>query len=361
VGDPNQLRHISFLSKYRQLIIGNDYGMDEKDIEKYDYRNKSILDVVSENIKKQSRVFMLDEHFRSLPQIVNFSNNEFYNGSMKIMTEKPQHRKSVPLEVKKCNGKRNSKGINEAEAKVAIELIKEIITSEQDLDKSMSHSIGILSPFRNQVDYIYEKIVKNFTLNQMEKHNILAGTAYTFQGEERDIMILSFGVDHKSHRNVFYFISKSDVLNVSITRARTHQIVCTSVDPKMIKEDLLFRRYLEYVFSVSQVDKSSSSSGEKIHDHFLKDVIAELKKLGIIHYPAYSIAGLTIDIVIEYDNRTFGIDLIGCPGIFEDSFSLDRYKMYFRAGLQIIPLEYSGWYFSKERCINKIKEIILYE
>ncbi|MCP4132915.1 MAG: hypothetical protein GY754_18265 [bacterium] len=359
VGDPNQLRHISFLSKYRQFVIGNEYSLGEEEIKTLDYRNKSILDFVSESLKDKKDIFFLDEHYRSLPEIIAFSNSEFYNNSLRIMTEKPRSVNTGAIEIIPCKGTRDREGINEEEAKQVIKKISEIAAYEKDLDRSMSRTVGVLSPFRAQVDYIYQKLLKKFSIGTLEKHGILVGTAYTFQGEERDIMLLSFTVDAESHMNTYRFLSKDDILNVSITRARVKQYLYISFEPEMVKKEYLVRKYLEYVTSHS----GNRAAGERdlvVHDEFMREVREEFTGLNIDVFPAYEIAGLTIDLVIEHNNITYGIDLVGYPGEFVESFSLERYNMYYRAGLKILPLSYSAWCFNKEDCIDEIIKKIEY-
>jgi hypothetical protein len=68
---------------------------------------------------------------------------------------------------------------------------------------------------------------------------------------------------------------------------------------------------------------------------------------------------MKIDIVIESAGRTIGIDLIGYPGKFERSFSLERYKMFHRAGLTIFPLTYSFWKLKREECFAEIRRLVL--
>ncbi len=356
VGDPNQLRHISFLSRYRQQVIGAGYNMTPKDIDKIDFREKSILDLTEGMIKRQKNIHLLNEHFRSLPQIISFSNDQFYNNALRIMTEKPQHTSGNAVGVIHCNGTRDKRGVNKIEAEEIIRRIGEIIFREKKFDVSMSQTIGVLSPFRDQVDYIYNRLTKNFPLEKLEKHNVLAGTAHTFQGEERDIMFLSLAVDNESHRNTFHFLSKEDVLNVAITRARVRQYVCVSINPQNIHRGLLIRRYLEHISAGTEPVEAEKDE----HDIFVKEVSAALEGLGIKVFPAFEIAGMAIDLVMEYDNITCGIDLIGCPGVFEDSFSLERYRMYYRAGLTIIPLAYSSWFTKRDECIEMLKNKIGY-
>ncbi|MCP4131696.1 MAG: AAA family ATPase [bacterium] len=361
VGDPNQLRHISFLSRYQQFLIGAEQGLRDSEVEDLDYRNKSILDLANERIKAHKHIQFLDEHFRSLPRVIEFSNNHFYNNSLRIMTGKPGLRDHTAIEVVRCKGTRTKQGVNKEECEAILAMIKKIVKEQKNLDPQMSQSIGILFPFRDQVDYMYKALMNSFPIDTIEKHSMLVGTAYTFQGEERDTMFISFAVDNTSHKNTHYFISKPDVLNVSITRARVKQYVFLSIDPGTIGQDLLFRSYVEYALEVNREHEREKEKerGENF-DVFLEDVIAALKLPGVRLYPAYEIAGLTIDLVIEYKHKTCGIDLIGYPGEFGESFSLDRYKMYYRAGLQIVPLSYSEWCFHKDTSLDEIKKSIGY-
>lgn len=88
-GDPRQLRHLSFLPRERQRAIGTQWGLNAAELEMYDYREKSILDLMNDSIASQHQVAFLNEHFRSRPPIIAFSNRHFYQGNLKIMTSRP--------------------------------------------------------------------------------------------------------------------------------------------------------------------------------------------------------------------------------------------------------------------------------
>jgi hypothetical protein len=171
-------------------------------------------------------------------------------------------------------------------------------------------------------------------------------------------MFISFAIDNESHRNTHSFISKEDILNVSITRARVKQYIMLSIDKNNISKDSLLRRYINYIEEFDFRKTQNINKEIEIHDEFMNEVTGKLKTLGATIYPAYEIAGLTIDIVITIKNKNWGIDLIGCPGIFKDAFPMERYRMYERAELPIIPLEYSQWLLNREVCFEKIRELI---
>lgn len=345
-GDPNQLRHISFLSKAKQAEFLSKYDMAET--AEYDYRNTSILDLFAEKIQSQENVVFLNEHYRSLPDIISFSNREFYDSRLKIMTEKPINYKKRPVIFQYCkNGKRDPAGYNDIETKQIIEKLRHI-TESQELAPP---SIGILSPFRKQVDHISSEILKNFSLDTINRYNILVGTAHSFQGEERDIMFLSLSVDVDSHSASFRFIDNPNVFNVAITRAKSKQYIIHSIEKHHLKPGSMLHKFFDYY--QNSVSKQLETDSD-IFDNFAKEVCEMLNKHDIYTQVGLSIAGHTMDIVANNDNKAIGIDLIGFPGDFAEAYTLERYKMFNRAGMKVIPLPYSNWINSREESIQYV-------
>lgn len=354
-GDPNQLRHVSFLSQARQKLLQQQHDLENYPVEKLNYRKNSILDLVSDSIQDQQQVVFLDEHYRSLPAIIRFSNAQFYSNNLRIMTARPDRPENEGLEMISCKGQRNDKGYNEKEAGMLIAHIERLIDEQVNLNATVCDSIGILSPLRNQVDYMQTQVQERLDYGAIAKHRITVGTAYSFQGEERDIMFISLAVDDQSHPSALYHINKPDVFNVSITRARVRQYVYFSIDPKNLKTDSLLRQYLDGQGFTHQEEQTS-----KTRDRFLEEVIRELDRLNLPYWPAYPVAGLTIDLITQYQGKSYGIDLIGYPGVYQEAFSLERYKMLQRAGLNTFALPYTYWQADKEACLYELLSTIGY-
>ena len=335
-GDTNQLRHISFLSVSQ--ILGFQKKFAIPDDASFNYRKKSLLDFVLEKTNSNEQITLLDEHYRSLPEIINFSNQKIYHNSLRIMTQTPfnSNKKSVFLE--QVNGCQNVKGVNELEVKTIINKIKVIIEEQAQLNKKDVSSIGILCPFREQTNFLAKKLKTEISLENIKKHVIQLGTPYHFQGEEKDIMLLSFVVDNNSHHASFNYLNKEDVFNVAVTRARYQQYLYVSVSPKILKEDTLFANYLRS-FSKNEAIKNE----EVVSDSFSDEVVEYLQKQGCHTFLSFNIAGLFIDILIEVNQKYFGIDLIGYPGNFKEAFSLERYKIMHRVDIPIIPISYISW------------------
>lgn len=349
VGDSKQLRHLSFLSGDQQRKFAEQYEVNHLPQKKIDYRNSSLLDLVSSSLGSQEQVHFLDEHYRSMPDIIAFSNQRFYENRLKVMTANPISKKEKAVFQYNLAGTRNEKGQNSVEASAILNCINTIINKELTLSKKLCQSIGILSPFRAQVTLLRSMISKSITAQNIRRHQLLIGTPHQFQGEERDLMFLSFAVDKNTHPSTYLYLNRSDVFNVSITRARLAQYLFFSVSPQELPSKYLLTQYLQETKETRTVDDSKESE----EDEFMKEVISVLKEWNIQEvFPNYSIAGIEVDLVVVYQEKTFCIDLVGYPGDFEDSWPVNRIKLMSRIGIQTLTLPYTAWYTNKAKTMD---------
>ncbi len=346
VGDPKQLRHVSFISRSLQYGLARKYQLEDQYV---DYRTTSILDWVMERITQQDQVVFLNEHYRSKPKIISYSNQQFYNEALAVMTTLETIHADDSLELIHVDGKRDPKGHNAEEAELIIQKIKSIIKEEQNLTVELAQTMGVLSPFKDQVEYIARMISQEIDITDIQKHEIACGTAYSFQGEERDIMLLSFAVDEGSHHAAFHHLNKEDVFNVSITRARSLQLVYVSFSESFDPGPNL-KRYLSHI-----KNKQIPEARDEGRDLFVDQVRSGLAGGEMECWVNYSVGGLTIDLLVKSkQGKLFGINLIGYPGEFEDALRMEDYKILRRAGLPTFPLPYSYWLFDQERCYEEI-------
>lgn len=352
VGDTKQLRHYSFLAKSKEAELMSKNDVTFKDEGIMSYRDNSILDLTLNALNDNEQLAFLDEHFRSKSELIDFSNQHFYQSKLKVMRHKPCTN-SGNLLVERVNGVRDSLGINHLEASHIVSMIK--LQLIDDISTGINHSIGIVSPFRSQAEYIAQEIEAQFSETEIIKHKIRAATPFGFQGEERDIMFISFAVDNKAKRTAAY-INKADVFNVCITRSRQKQYVFLSIDETQLPEHYLLRRYLN---SVSEFKATHSITTEI--DAFQQSVIRELTNLSIEAWAGYTIAGTEVDILCRYQGTYLAIDLIGFPGPWGDFFELDTYKLFSRANIEMFPISYGLWVVDKNICIQKIINKLKYK
>ena len=351
VGDPKQLRYVSFLSRGRQYSLQKKHGILGQFTEVHlDYRNTSILDLIDNRLDSQSNVCFLDEHFRSKPDLIHFSNQNFYGGHLRIMTDTPLKDHQFHRLIVDVPGNRDQRGVNSAEADYILNSIKEILMEQADISSSLCQSIGILSPFRDQVEYLGIRISKELQLHSIEKHNISCGTAYSFQGEERDIMFLSMCIDDQVHHSAVIHLNKPDVFNVSVTRARSMQYIVRSFSDQFDCGELL----KSYISDIQSFKYSSYQHSDEVKDQYMQEVLSFLNSKNFENWTGHNVAGLTVDIMVKSDDEFYGINLIGYPGDYVDALQTADYKVLTRAGLKTFPLPYTYWKFENTSCRHEL-------
>ncbi len=339
VGDPKQLKHMSFVSKEKQQQLHQDMGLIDSKLSS-NYRDNSLIDYV-QSVITHGQIIQLNEHYRSHPQIISFSNNHFYNDELHIMTEKPGDQKDA-IELIETDGRRTN-GTNIVEAARIVEDLRTLINEQKAVPGREAHSVGILSFFSKQTKMLEKMVFDKFTINEIRKHDVRIGTPFNFQGEERDVMFISCCIDENTPLNSYTYLNRDDVFNVSITRARDTQKIYLSCAPQKIKSSTLLKKYIEYCLDYKKNKQFEQNRANTLHDKFQEDVITHLRKLGITCYKNYRIAGKSLDIVAVYDNKCLAIDLVGYLGDLRDVLPLKRFKLLYRAGLPSFLLSYTEW------------------
>jgi len=345
VGDPKQLRHVSFMSYDKQNELAEKFKVNDFSNKLLDYRNSSIIDVVMDTLKSQTQVHYLDEHYRSMPDIIGFSNEEFYNSSLNIMTYKSDSQLNGKVSIVNVNGVRDAKGINTLEIEAIFNNIKAKLNERETI-----YSVGILSPFSKQVKEIQKRIIDFFTREELSKLDLLIGTPYHFQGEERDEMHISFTVDNETKANVYTYLNREDVFNVSITRARKHQYLYVSITDIPFGSSNLLHRYLLSVGKKAQTKKLKQSL-----DIFLNEVKEWLEDFELKILPSFEIAGVEVDLLVDINEKLFAIDLVGYPGVFQSTFPVEKYQTLYRMNVEVMIVSYSKWLKENEKLKEGLK------
>lgn len=356
VGDPKQLRHVSFLSRERERKALERSGLERIATRDLSHRDNSILDLVNQALSGQDQLVLLDEHYRGKPSLIEFSNQHFYKSALRIMSERPDHGETQSLKTVAVSGSRDKRGVNRKEADAVIELANSLIEDDAERGRAYSRSIGILSPFREQAAHLGRLIERRFSAEVIEAHKLRSGTAYAFQGDERDIMLLSFAVDDDVSGGAIGYLNRADMFNVAITRARDEAYLFHSLEPTSLKPDSLLRLYLEFA------DDAGGNSQEILKqaavDGFLKEVSAWLISQGVTVWSGYSVAGFGMDIVCKHGDRMLAIDLIGFPGELTHYHNLERLQLFQRANLSVYPLSFGSWKVSRERCERDLNRLL---
>ena len=226
IGDPNQLRHITKIGLRKDQELQVRYGMESASDAIFSFSQQSLFDVAARN----ANPIALREHFRSHADIIGFSNQHWYDGTLVVCSDYGELRvptdQTAGISWHQTNGQveRSSRfngNVNEMEAKELANLVVELIA-----DRGFRGSVGIVTPFRAQANLIRSILNENLETNAMRRCDLITDTSHAFQGDERDVVFFSPCVDFEMPEGAEWFIRETgNLFNVAITRARAMLVV----------------------------------------------------------------------------------------------------------------------------------------
>ncbi len=350
VGDDKQLPHLSFLEKAKEQSFMNQYGIPDKYQLMWRFRTNSMFDV-SDYYSMNS--IMLDEHFRSLPPIINFSNREFYADRIRVMRKDKVGDKVVEL-IQVPDGKVDSSATrNLPEIEAVVKVLHELIIEDERKNSTKPVTIGIISPFRAQVEQLKISVSKVISDHMLKKHQVEIGTAHAFQGDERDIMLISWAFANNSHAQSITFMQKPNLFNVAITRAKNKMINFISHDISTLP-DGHFRNYMAYLREYSEHQQAilNNEIDENIYKNSLEKEIADtLRELGKNVVAGSDVAGLSADLI--FDKTIVEVD--GLEDEPREKISnMRKQAILERSGFNVKRVSYREWQTSKKACIDRL-------
>lgn len=225
---------------------------------------KTLMERIVEN--KPEVVTLLQVQYRMNDQIMQFSSREFYNGMLQTAPEikyrgildydNPMswyNTDDLPddIESKEEFVGESFGRINKAEAELTLqhlELYYGRIGKQRILDERID--VGIISPYRAQVQLL-RRMIKKREFFKPYRHLISANTVDGFQGQERDVIILS--LVRSNDEGQIGFLRDLRRMNVAITRARMKLIILGSVGT--LTKHPFYKRLYEYIQEEQAADE----------------------------------------------------------------------------------------------------------
>ncbi len=357
IGDAKQLRHVSFLPRAVETDLRERQNLAPDQAPSF--RDDSVLDWVNRSLGSSAASCFLDEHFRSSPDIIGFSNQEFYAGRLKLLTHgrRPAGRNALSL-IQVDDGLRNSKGANPTEAEAVLNYLKGL--SESSVTPQ---SVGIVSPFRDQVDHLRRRLERDLDPALYARHRVIVGTAHELQGEERDVVLFSAAVDETAAAGSLAFLSRPEVLNVAITRARHRLVVFLSRPLETFSADTLFGRYLRWVQRAQAKEAELSGTLPTLDaelDVAITELIHALNAEGCQLHTHCLMGSVQVDVLLRIEQEMLGIDLVGFGGHHVlAGLQHHELELMYRMQLPIIPITRDDWTQSKTEVVEQLNRRIL--
>jgi len=253
---------------------------------------------------------VLREHFRSAPPIVEFSNREFYQGSIRpLRIPRANERLDPPLVDFFVKGGRRRGDGNEAEARAIVDEIASILADPQ----LQGRSLGAVTLYGTaQAARIRGLLEKAVPPSEIVARKILVGPPAVFQGSERDIMLISM-VLGPGDRSPQGRVEQYQRFNVAMSRARDRTILFRSVAESDLDDDSLHRRLIGH-FRKPFAGGSDPAAvlRERCETGFEEALFDELTARRYSVQPQVMCGGTRIDLVVE--NATGRRLAIECDG-----------------------------------------------
>ena len=304
---------------------------------------------------------MLSEHFRCVPEIIGFSNQEFYGGSIEPLRVPASDRLMPPIALVRVNGYRKEgvAAINQGEAQAIVHKIVELCSKEEYRHKTM----GVISLQGKDQAYVIEQLLQE-ELGEKEIINrkIICGDAYSFQGDERDVMFISMVAAPNTRNGILNKSTDEQRFNVATSRAKEQMWVFHSLGLEDLQESCMRYRLLTYCqeFGLSQEKNETAMQIFRKYgsSQFLQDVYKEISLRGYKAIPECKVGthDYRIPIIIEGATTRLAVVCDGdaWQGIERWEEKLERQHVLERVGWNFWKIRGSHFYRNREKALEPL-------
>ncbi len=303
------------------LIVGDDEQVSPADIGQtvegvqqlidaflYDIQNGQLYtgDLSLYDIAKWSfgGALTLLEHFRSVPDIIRFSNALSYQGKIKPLREITADLPAPSVVEQRVGGLRLG-DVNEIEAKTIVALVKACIEQNEygESETRPLASIGVIALLGDrQARYIEQLLYRVIDPDEIARRRIVVGNASQFQGDERDVMFLSMvysgNVDGGPLAMIPERLQKQRI-NVAASRAKNQMWIVHSLNPATdLKVGDLRRLLIEHAQDPKATLRGGIEAAARAESEFEIAVIKRLSAAGFHLRTQYAVGSYRIDIVV---------------------------------------------------------------
>lgn len=242
--------------KAERVIMAGDHCQLPPTIKSYEAAKAGLEETLFEKIANRLEVDnLLRTQYRMHEQIMDFSSRVFYKNEL-VADEQNKSWLLVegddPVQFIDTAGcgftehteKESKSTANKNEASLALTILEK-------LQESIGHnilnqsSIGIITPYKAQL-HILKELVEESETGKSLKENITINTVDAFQGQERDVIIIS--LVRCNEKGEIGFLKDTRRMNVAMTRARKKLIIIG--DSATVGNFPFYSKFLDYVNEV---------------------------------------------------------------------------------------------------------------
>lgn len=417
VDEASQLDFMSLLLSYyseNMIVVGDDKqtsppsltGADGNDFEAI--KNK-YLDFLGENsvqIRSDNSLFTLAkmvagtsnlnlvEHFRCVPEIIEFSKLHFYDNSLRPLKQINSDRLK-PKVVFFVSGAYTEDQVVYNEIEEIKKYLIKILNNEAYQEKTIGVvSLG-LSKHTERLKNIKEELAEDYSKEKLDKHKLIIENSPKFQGDERDVMIVSLGVALDSKkllenknphpRAIINDEAEKRKINVALSRAKEqmvlfHSIKSEDLRPNDFRNEVLKFFYEEVkplpalVLDEYEIERMRYNVPKPFDSWFEYDIAKSLISNGFKYIqPQYKVkedelyynhklnknvsVNFKLDLVVHNNGKMVAIECDGDPfhSLPEDvAYDVERQEFLERVGWKVYRILYSSYKRTPQEEIDKL-------
>jgi superfamily I DNA and/or RNA helicase len=227
------------IAKGKRVILAGDHHQLPPTVKSEQAAREGLRETLFEKCIKRQPVTarMLTVQYRMHAQIMGFSSEQFYSGQLEphqtvrhagLGAYDQIFMHDLPVEFIDTAGlgffeftlSESRSTANPEEADLLLKRLAQLLAPYDQAEHQQDLlTIGVIAPYRAQINYLKDAIEQIDDLNSLLQHRMLSvGTVDSFQGQERDIIAIS--LTRSNHQGEIGFLSDIRRMNVGMTRAR---------------------------------------------------------------------------------------------------------------------------------------------
>ena len=308
---------------------------------------------------------MLVEHFRSVPEIIGWCSRLSYNCTIRPLRDASSSSLKPAVVPWRTRGTAGDNGVNEEEAQAVIRLLRAMI-HDPAYDGKTFGIIPMRSVHGAQVNRIRRLLVENFDPREIERRRIHCGISAEFQGDERDVVILSLvdsaapGLPLRKETDGADGMMKKR-WNVAVSRARDQLWLVHSFDPAaQLKPDDLRRSLFDWADGVMSGTIGAAEPFDLPDPEFTGQVLRALRKRGYRVEAGHDAGAWRLDMVVRARGRAAAIECDGSGREDEDAIrrDMERQTVLERAGWKFVRVRSADWFRRPEKTLERVCEAL---
>ncbi len=324
----------------------------------------SLFDKAQEAFTPAGNGLILREHFRCAPEIIQFCNEQFYEGRIEpLRLPGPHERRSPAIATVRVTHEPSSQASNAAVNMMEAEAIADKIVELCGDERYAQHTMGVISlQGMAQAELIANLLHARLSADEISKRRLLCGDAKHFQGDERHVIFLSMVAMPQPRPEPLTNKFAEQRFNVAASRARDQLWLFHSVGLEDLHPQCMRYFLLQHCLLPKQSEQKIQSAIEIFERYgsgaFVREVYRRIVARGFEAAPEVKIGThpYRIDLVVEGKHARLGVICSGAewrgPEHWEEE--LERQMVLERVGWKFWRVAGSAFYHNPEKTLSSL-------